>query len=260
MKTPLFCLLIFIILIFFSNCASLYKPPIQKPLSDQIAATIISRIRQQEKRVSSFYTAGFLTMKNWYSESESNILIVGTRDPFRIKIEITHQWGQPILHVLIDQTRLEVLSFADKKLYLGAFTPMALSRFFPGQLDSGLIWAALRGFPNLMKHHSFVSLKTDQISLFNKKEKEIQIIDIYPESFLPRMASFPEQQIRLAYSDFQEDNGVYYAQVVKLDHKKGKRTLILKNRKMIFNKTIPEQIFILKKPPSFEIHQLKENG
>ena len=96
-----FCLIAAFFIILFPNCSTIFKPPIQKPLSDHEAATIISRIREQEKKVFSFYTYGRVLFKKWNWESESNMLIVGTKDPFKIKIEITHPWGQPILHILI---------------------------------------------------------------------------------------------------------------------------------------------------------------
>jgi hypothetical protein len=197
-------------------------------------------------------------VKDWNWESESNILAVGTKNPFKIKIEITHPWGQPILHILMNKTRLEILSFPDKKLYLGTFTPEALSKFFPGDFNAHLIWAALRGYPNLTAHHRIVSLKANQISLFNRKEKEVEIIDLYPETLLPKRVSFPRRHVDLGFSKFQEDNGIYYAREVRVKSTKRKRNLVLKNKKMVFNKTIPEQIFIIEKPPAFGIFPLDE--
>lgn len=254
-----FCLIAAFFIILFPNCSTIFKPPIQKPLSDHEAAAIISRIQEQEKRVFSFYTYGRVLFEKWNWESESNMLIVATKDPFKIKIEITHPWGQPILHILIDQARLGVLSFSENKLFLGPFTPESLSKFFPGHFDSDLIWTALRGYPNLLRHNRIASLKTNQISLFNNQEKVVEIIDFYPEKLLPRLVSFPEQHIKLTFSDFQEDNGIYYAGEVKVAHSKEKGNLTLKNRKMVFNKTIPKQIFILEKPPAFETFYLDKN-
>ncbi len=254
-----FCLIVIFSLMLFPNCSTILKPPIQKPLSHHETVTILTMIREQEKKVFSFYAYGRVLFKKWSWESESNILTVGTRDPFKIKIEITHPWGQPILHILIDQSRLEVLSFSDNKLFLGPFTPESLSRFFPGHFDSDLIWAALRGYPNLLRHNRIASLKANQISLFNNREKEVEIIDFYPDELLPRRVSFPEQHIGLTFSNFQENNGIYYAREVKVGHIRGKKNLTLKNRKMVFNKTIPKQIFVLEKPPAFETVYLDEN-
>jgi hypothetical protein len=214
-------------------------------------------MQEQEKKVSSFYTHGSISVKDWKWESEADILIAGIKDPLRIKIEITHPWGRPILHILIDNKDLKVISFNEKRLYLGDFTPEALSRFFPGRLfGPDLIWAVLRGYPYLIKHHSIASPGANQISLLNQKEREV--IDLYPENLLPRLVSFPAQQIDLTFSEFQDNDGIYYAREVKVNSIKGSKDLILKSGKKVFNKTIPKQIFILKRPPMFETVYLEE--
>jgi hypothetical protein len=251
--------LVLSILLFLPYCATVYKPPPQEPFSYQKVATLLSKIHDQEKKVSSFYTYGSLLIKDWKWESESKMLIVATKNPFKTKIEITHPWGRPIVHILIDETRLKVLSFTDKKLYLGHFSPEALSKFFPGDFDSDLIWTALRGYPNLLRYHKAVSLKANQITLFDKKENEVEIIDFYPESLLPRLVSFSKHPINLAFSDFQENDGIFYAKEVKVDNIEGEKDLILKNDKMVFNKNIPEQIFVLEKPPTFKTFYLQES-
>ena len=241
-----------------SHCAIIYKIPPQAPLSDQEATAIISRIEQQNREVSSFYSHGRLLVKNWKWESEANILIIGIKHPFKMKIEITHPWGQPILHVLIVKKRLQALSFSDNKLYLGTFTPEALSKFLPGNFNSDMIWTALRGYPVLLRYDKVLSLKANQIRLFNKEEEEIEIIDFYTDSRLPKFVTFPERHIKLALSDFRDNEGIVYAREVKVDPINRIGTLTIKSRKMVFNKVIPEQIFVIRKPPGFETVYLDE--
>lgn len=249
-------LLVSFVFILLSNCATIYKVPPLKPLSDQDVETILFGIQEQGNKVFSFYNYGALSIKDWNWESESHVLIVGSKNPFKLKIEVTHPWGRPIVHILIDEMRLKVLSFTDKKFYLGAVTPKALSKFLPGTFDAQLIWAALRGYPNLLKYHRSITLESNQIRLFDEKEKVVEIIDVYPDSLLPKLVFFPGLGITLAFSDFQENNGIYYARKVRVVDMKGKRNLVLKNRKMVFNKSIPEQIFQLEKPPSFSVTYL----
>ncbi|MFH1351931.1 MAG: DUF4292 domain-containing protein [Pseudomonadota bacterium] len=208
--------------------------------------------------VFSFYSLGTVLVKNWLWESEANILIMGRKRPLKIKIEITHPWGQPILHILIDEPRLEVLSFRDKRLYVGDYTPQALSKFIPGDLDSNLIWAALRGYPTLLDYDRIGSSGGDQINLFNGKGKEVERITINPDSLLPRLIFLPENFIKLAFSDWQENEGIYNAGEVRLDDMEGKRELILKSKKTVFNKALPDQIFVMEKPPHFESVSLEK--
>lgn len=253
------CLITCLVLILLPDCAIISRQPPRKPLTYQDITAIITGIREQGKKVFSFYTIGTLLIKNWYSESEANVLIVGTQNPFRIKVEVTHPWGQPILHILIHKGELQVLSFSENRLYHGNFTPQALSRFIPGGLNADLIWAALRGYPGPLRHYKVTSLKANQIILFDDKGNEIEIIDVFPESLLPKKVSYPGNSIKMAFSGFQENNGIYYPREVRVDNIKGRSDLILNNTKMFFNKTIPTQIFILNKPPGFEAVYLDEN-
>jgi hypothetical protein len=248
-------LFIFLVLFFLCGCATLYKPP-SPPLSKETVKTILSGIREQDSGVFSCYMNGQLTVKNWVWSADSNILIVGTKDPYRIKIEVTHSWGRPILHVLIDKGILKVLSFEDNRLYISPFTPEALSEFFPGHFDTDLIWAILRGYPNLQTYHRAISLKPDQISLFNVQGEALAVIDFNSESRMPIHVLFPQQDITLEYSDFQKDGGIVYAREIKAKSREKRGNLVIKNKNIAFNKTIPEGIFVLEKPPSFETFYL----
>ena len=251
-------LIIILCFIFLPNCASFHKPFYQEPLHLGEVKNIIEKIQDQEKKVSSFYSLGSLSVQDGNWESESNILTIGKKNPFIIKMEITHPWGQPILHILIDKKKLEVLSFREKRLYLGPFTPGALSRFLPVDFNIDLIWAVLRGYPNLIRHHRTALLRRDQISLLDGEEKEVEIIEPYPGNLLPKLVSFPEKTISLVFSNFKEDEGIIYAREVEVEMAKRGMGLVLKNRKMVFNKSIPEQVFIIKKPPSFKTFHLDQ--
>ena len=244
-----------LLLLSLSSCATLYKP-----LPDRDVEVILASIQAQERRVFSFYTTGGLSLHDRGWESESHVLIVGNRNPFRIKIEVTHPWGRPIVHILIDERNLQVLSFAEERLYIGAFTPETLSRFLPGQLDAHLVWAVLRGYPHLLPYHGTRSMKANQIRLIDQEGKAHEIIDLYPESKLPRMVFFPAKNIVLGFSDFQQIDGIYYARQVRVEDMGGKSNLMLKNGKMVFNKSIPKEVFQLVKPPSFRTYDLEGNS
>lgn len=240
-----------------TGCATLYEAALQRPFTQEQAMAMVSRMEDQERGAASFYTAGKLVAKNWwYGETESDILIAGNKEPLKLKIEITHPWGQPILHILIHQGRIEVLAFADRKLYLGQLKPDILSKFFPGDLDPDLIWTALRGYPGLRSHKRIASLKANQITLFDGREGEVEIIDFYPENNLPRSASFPLQDLNVAFSDFHASEGIFYAREVRVEHTRGKGNLILRTGGTVLNRTIPGEIFTIEKPPGFETHYL----
>ena len=248
-RSPLMGLFLLILLPY---CTTVHKPPIQEPLGDQTVKNILAAIQEQEDKVFSFYAHGRLSAGNWYGQSEANILTAGTKRPFKIKIEITQEWGQPILHVLIDRQRLEVLSFKEKTLFLAPFTSEALSEFLPGDIDPEFIWGALRGYPNLLVHDAVRSLRKDQISLFHGRDEAVEVIDLYPETHLPKSVLFPDKQITLTFADFHNDEGIRYSREVAVSQKGEKRRITLQDMTFVFNKPIPEEIFRQKKPPGFE--------
>ncbi len=227
-------------------------------MSERQVEEAVSRMQEQEGMVASFYTRGNVLMKNWYGEEESGIVIAGTKDPFRIKIEVTHGWGQPILHILIDRGKLEVLSSQDSTLYVGDFTPEALSRFLPGPLSRDLIWSALRGYPTISPHRKVLSPEADRIDLYGAGNEKVETIQLGRETPHPERVVLPPQQVALMFSDFVESDGIFYAREVEVDHRKSRGKLLLKNEKTVFNRPIPNEVFTIDKPPAFTVSRLEE--
>lgn len=258
-KIPVWGMILLLTVSLF-GCATVRKLPPGPPLSDREAAHILQLMQEQGGRISSFYALGQVVAGDWYGQSDADILTVGIREPFRLKIEITHSWGQPLLHILIDGKKVEALSFRENRLYVGTFTPQALSRFIPAGLDADLIWGALRGYPSLLPYQDFKSLGAYQINLFDGKGEEVETIDLYRGQVLPETVTYPGRNIRVVYSEFHEEDGVSYAGEVKLGHLDGGKTLVLKYKKMAINPAIPKDIFVIKKPPSTEIIDINRAG
>jgi hypothetical protein len=201
-----------------------------------------------------------MIVKDWYWDQEANTLMVGTRAPLRLRMEITHAWGQPILHLLVVGKTFKALSYGERKLYIGDLSPGALLKFFPADLDGDLIWDVLRGFPRLRPNGRVESRKGDQLSLLDRNGEERAILELDAESGLPRRITFPERKISIGYSDFQQEDGILYAREVRVTQLEGTRNLTLKNRKMVFNKAIPDEIFRMDIPPGFETEYIKKTN
>jgi hypothetical protein len=212
----------------------------------------VSLLKAQEEAVNAFYTTGQMVVRDWYWDQEANTLIAGTRTPLRLRMEITHAWGQPILHLLVVGKTFKALSYGERKLYIGDLNPGALSKFFPADLGADLIWEVLRGFPKLRPDGRIESRKADQVSVLDRHGEERVILELDPESGLPRRVSFPERKVAVGYADFQQEGGILYAKEVRVSQLEGTRNLTLKNGKRVFNKTIPDEIFRMEIPPGFE--------
>jgi hypothetical protein len=242
-------------LIALAGCAPVF---FKNPLSDQDLAKVLSLLRTQEEAANTFFTTGQMVVKDWYWDQDANTLIAGSRAPLRLRIDNTHAWGQPILHLLVVGKTFKALSYGERKLYLGDLTPGALSTFFPADLDADLIWDVVRGFPKMQHDGRVESTRADQVSFLNRQGSRVAVLELCPESGLPRQLSFPERKVGISYADIQQEGGILYAKEVRVKQLEGTRNLILKNGKMVFNKPVPEEIFRMEIPPGFETEYVEK--
>ena len=237
-------------------CSPLLVQAPSPPFAKQQILDILSCLEEQEASVLSFFSSGRLVFERNGSESDANILIAGTRDPSCIKVEITHPWGQPLIHILINETKLYIVSFYEKRYYFGLLEDLCFLKFFPAPLEPDQAWSLVRGYPVLRKYDRAVSSKKNQITLLNGTGEAVQVIDFYPESTLPRLVSFPGRDTMLSFSDFQNECEICYARDIRLMGSETGEMLLLELKQMVFNESIPEAILRLEIPPEFEVFPL----
>lgn len=243
--------------VLFQCCApvSVKLPP--SVLDQEKISEIIAGLKEQEGRVHTLFSSGSLMVDDKGLETDSNILIVGIRDPLRIKIEITHPWGRPLLDILIQNSKINIISYLEKRIYHGPLKGWASSRVFPGSLAPDQMWSLLRGYPILKEYDRAISLKVNSITFLNREEEAVQVLELYREDHLPRSLSFPGQGIETMYSDYEDQDGIFYARTIKLDDSEHNAMVELSLKQMIFNEPIPEAIFEQKVLPDFRVVRLK---
>jgi len=246
---------IFLIAVILQSCAHVRVEPPQPPFNDREISDILLSTKNQEDAVHNFFSHGRITLQGNSAEFEADALMIGFRNPFRIKLEITHYWGRPLFHILITETRLHILSFLEKKYYVADVREPIPRDLLPVKIDSNQLWALGRGFPNLSRHKRAVSNHGNQIALLNGEGEAVEVIDFQTEKFLPAQVLFPEQGLMLSFSDFATDNHIQFAKESRLyDPTYGGR-LVFNIRQMAFNQTIDRSIFELDVPPDFEYIQ-----
>lgn len=251
-KKFLIILLILSPIILSVGCTTIHHPVPLKQISLSEAENIISGIREQGDNVGSFYTLGVVSIKGWILDSDADILVAGEKDPFMMKIEITHSWGTPVLHILIKDGIFNVLSYQEKTLYTGAFTAEALSRFLSGfELNREMIWSILSGRPPVAHHDVIKVSSPDMINLSDKNGIELEVVYLPIEGSFPKKVDFPEQSLNIFFSDQKEDGGIPYAGQIKLSGEKLERDLTLIIKKISLNASIPDKIFALEKPSNY---------
>ncbi len=248
-----------ILLIFaiFQSCApfEVKKDPHHPPYTDQEIADIILDLKTQEHAVHSFFSSGTITFQGNGSKFEASSLIVGTRKPFRVKIEITHFWGRPLFHIMIDGNRIHILSFPEKLYYVGDIGRSETSDLLPVRLDTTHLWTIGRGFPLLSNFNRAESYGGNRIALLNEQGMAIQLLDFHPESNLPHKTVLSKQNLEVSFSNFKNHNNIRYARKTRLFDQKTKTMLELEIKQMVLNKTIEASIFDIAVPADFEHRQ-----
>lgn len=247
-----------ILLAFLSGCAAFR--PAAPPLSDPETSRVLDRLKAQAENVLTFYSMGTVILKQGFMGSkEARILVVGTRDPLRIKVEITHPWGRPLLHVLVRRDRLEALSFQEATRYTGPATPETLGRFLPSPPDLQSVWSLLRGYPAPPEKGTAVSESGPRIVWRAASGKPLQILGIRPETLEPERIVFPASRLHVLFGDLRESGGIRYAGEVRYLPEEKRGQVLIQNERMVFNQDIPEAVFELRPPSTFRTETLNDH-
>lgn len=244
---------IFIILL---GCASVPPSSLKPPPDQAEIKKIIDNISQNTTPVSTFISSGRVIFNNRVWGSESKTLIIGQREPLQFKVELTHSWGRPILHILIKEGKIEVLSFSENRLYKGTYSPLTLSKFIHVRPEIDQLWSILRGYPELKSSDSFILQDPDHLVLFDQNGKKQEKIGIDFETLKVSSISFPGSGLKISFSEYATEKGIPYAGKIRVDKEKVGQYLILTHEAMVFNREIPSKIFEIKMPPAFEIIDL----
>ncbi len=241
------------------GCASLAPFPPAKPFSQQESDRIISNLQDQEERVSSFHGTGKLILKKGEEEIEANLFAVGS-NPYKIRLEITHPWGRPLLYIVADEKSISVLSLTDKKFFRGPPHSFDMKQFFLYGLDLDLAWKIFSGsVPILPTSGETVSLKPHEISLYNKQGEIIETISFSSKTLLPRSIYFPKKGLSIRLSEFDEGYLDPRPLKIKVLKENEDQLVVIRYKSFTLNKPVPEEIFQLNPPPSFEIVNLNNS-
>ena len=246
------CILL-LVLAAFTGCAPLRPLPPARPLSQDQAHHLISQMRAQADGVFSFVGIGKLLFKQGDGETEMNLLAVGQR-PSRMRLELTHTWGKPLLYMVVDRQNSSVLSFVENTFYSGPLSQVDTSRFFPFELDLDAAWVLLAGRIPILPHCTVESLRPNELTLLNGRGDTVERLTFPSGRSLPRSIHLPEQGFTVALSRFKEAPSGPYPSKVSIAQG-DERRLEIRYTSLQVNRPIPEEIFRLNPPPDVEIIQ-----
>jgi len=264
----------------FQCCSPLTIKSPAPALDKESVTSLVSDFRAQEEKAKTLFFSGTLTLKDQDAENSVQLLMVADATPLagarsradvqvradtqvcpygRMKIEITHPWGKPLIHMLIEGQRLDILDFNEKRFYRGSLKSKLLTERIPVPLNHCLLWSLARAFPALLKHQEAASFAGNQITLLDSEGEKVQVFELYSSEPLPYKVSFCEENAVMVFSDFEDEDGILYARKVDFhgpDHKVG---LAIEIDQMRFNTPLPEAVFRMEVPRDFKTVHLKDD-
>jgi len=235
------------------GCAPLRPLPSAKPLSQDKAHHLVSHMKSQAGEVYSFLGMGKLLFKEGLQETEMKLLAVGRR-PTKLRIELTHTWGRPLLYIVADKESTSVLSFVEHTFYSGPSNALPRKQFFPLELDRNTVWLILSGRVPILPHYRVASLRPNEISLFSKEGEEVETLFFSQGLTMPTLIHLPRQGVTVALSGIKEGkHGPYPSKVIMSQG--DKRQLEIRYSSLQHNRTIPDEIFRLEPPHDVQIIQ-----
>ncbi|MBW1715487.1 MAG: hypothetical protein JRJ77_06595 [Deltaproteobacteria bacterium] len=246
-----------LVLVFLIGCAPLVLSPPHAPFTQAETAQLISDLRAEGRRISSFHGAGRLRYRDSEEESELNLLAVGGR-PFKVRIEISHPWGRPLFFIVLDGDNTSVLSLVDHKFFKGQSNRLPMDLFFLLRLDLDSIWQILSGNVPVLPHSKAASLKPYEVTLYNGVGEVTQVISFFPRSLLPRSIFFPCEGITIMLSDFKQGDFAPRPLKIEIVRKDKNQSVQIRYKNLTRNRPIPEELFSLNPPAGFEVIELNE--
>lgn len=244
-------------LIFLFACAPSVITPPQPPLSHPETKQVLEALKRQDKAAQTLFSTGSISIKGHHGDLDASVLIAATKAPLRVKIEITHPWGRPLVHILVQESRIRVLSFSEKRVYSGRMG----DPIFPGLLNipvnKVLLWSIIRAYPVLPPYDRVISEVGPRLTFLTNTGKKMATLYMGPAGSKPQSILFPPQNAQVRYEDFQKDGKrVYARKTTVIDRKENELSVELKN--MGFNDPLPKEIFALKVPPDFHAIPLSD--
>jgi len=253
---PLYLALIAVALLV--GCAPLQTLPPAKPISQDQAHRLITQLRAQADEVFSFVGAGKLFFREGEGETGMNLLAVGQR-PSRLRLELTHTWGKPLIFLVADKQNTSVLSFIESTFYSGPSSGLQGGPYFPFEFDLEIAWVILSGRIPVLPHCNVASLRQNEITLFDGQGDTVERLTFAQDGFIPTSIHLPKQGLTVALSQFKEGGIGPYPSKVSISQ--GDELQVeIRYTSLEFNRPIPEELFALNPPPDVRIIRKNYQG
>ncbi len=254
-------------LLIIQSCSSLLVQPTAPALNEESVTAVLSSFANQETAAKTLFFTGTLTLTGPDSEDSVQILMIADTPPpagrggcprGRMKIELTHPWGKPLIHILVEGSQLDILNFPEKRFYRGTIISEYLSQRLPVPLNLKILWSIARAFPALLEHRSATSPAGNQINLMDGEGHRVQVFELYAGEPLPFKVSFCGENASMVFSHWQDDDGILFARRMTFRSGGQKIGLGIEIDQIRFNTPLPKAVFEMAAPQNFTTVRLKD--
>jgi len=227
------------------GCASLKSPGQLHPLSQTHIALLKKTLNSQTYAVKTFISTGGLEIRDSTRQIPTTFLCIGSRIPFRLKVEITHTWGLPLIHILIQGQEVTVRDLYHHRIYQGHLSPHAPFLGKMPLLDKALLWSIMRAYPEIMDSGEISWEDDDRALVVKRKGKIAQEIRFDRDLRYPSSVSYPQLEVDVRFSQFTTNGHITYAKLVEATHLENNSSMRLTIKNIVFNPTLDPNLFNL---------------
>jgi len=234
----------------FSSCITTSSVAPEKNMRNPISA--VPFFYEQEEAVNSFIASGTLSYGKKMRTDEGSFFAVGTLNPLKLKLEITHPWGGDIMHVLFDQNNITVVSFRDKAIYKGEYTELTQINSLI-LADPLIVWSFFRGFPRLLPYEDSYTEGNNKFFLLGSNSFLKQSVSLEEGRMIPLSTEYNSIGIIVDTDDFTNIGDIFYALAIKIASKNTDEFIDIRFKGHEFNRSITQGIFNIFVPPGFQV-------
>lgn len=250
-NTILYAIFSFLFLQF--GCSALKQPAEIESLFRKDAAQILSHLKGRNSNINSFQGVGRIVVNSGTGELNSNLFIAG-KSPQKVRLEISHFWGKPLVHIVIDGKEISVLSLMEKKFFRCHNGFLDIDHVLLSKLHAEFMWDVLAGrLPVSDKAVKAVRSKENEILLLDSDGTILERILFNASHMVAKEIYFPLQQITVILSEFRGMNSGYTPLKIDIIEEGLDRAITIEYKDFEINKQIPDEVFYLAPLAGYEV-------
>ena len=244
-KKPIASLVLLCASVCVFGCVCLKSTGLSPSPSQSQIALLIKALKVQTYAVNTFISTGTLEIRYCTQRIPTTFLCIGSRNPFRLKLEITHSWGKPLMHILLLGQKVTIRDLYHHRTYQGQLNSHApFFRMMPF-LDKTILWSIMRAYPELMASGKISWQGKDRAFIIKKDRAITQEIKFDRNLRSPSLVRYRRLHVSIRYSQFAAKDHIIYAKVVEATDSKGKTSVRLNIKSIVFNPTLAPNLFNL---------------